>query len=203
MSHIVLCQGCIEDQPNQLAHIYYPTGCLCLTEDVFDTYDRCIGEINANVSISQNEKDNDTSQRPQTEKSNNNNNNINMVTTVLSQKIQTETCAVCLDSFDELLNVTITECGHIFHSSCMFKVIKSGNYDCPICRTVLYTSTNNNMATHETMEDEIDIMDMDMDMDLAYEEELFMFITRDLPTMNYNEGRPGASSGRWEIGTST
>ena len=128
-----------------------------------------------------------------------------MLTTVLSQKIQTETCAVCLDSFDELLNITITECGHIFHSSCMFKVIKSGNYDCPICRTVLYTSTNNNMATREIIEDEIDIMDMDMDMDmdLAYEEELFMFITRDLPTMNYNEGRSGASSGRWEIGTST
>ena len=196
MSHIVLCQVCIEDQPNQLAHINYPTDsncCLCLTEDVFDTYDRCIGEINANASI-----------RVQPEKSN----NINMMMSVLSQKIQTETCAVCLDLFDELLNVTITECGHIFHSSCIFKSIKSGNYDCPICRTVLYESTNNNMATRETIEDDLDMdmdMDIDMDMDLAYEEELFMFTTRDLPTMNYKEdvSSSSSSSGRWGIGTST
>jgi len=156
---------------------------------VFDTYDRCIGEINTNVSISQNKKN-----AFQTEKNKN-----TSMTTVLSQKIQTETCAVCLDSFNELLNITITECGHIFHSSCMFKSIKNGNYGCPICRTILYETTNN-ITTHETME----AVDMNneiyMDMDLAYAEELFMFITRDLPAMNYNDD---ASGGRWEIDTSS
>jgi len=41
-------------------------------------------------------------------------------------------CAICFDTID-MVNVTITTCGHSFHSSCVFKALEM-NENCPMCR---------------------------------------------------------------------
>jgi hypothetical protein len=41
-------------------------------------------------------------------------------------------CAICFEKID-MVNVTVTTCGHAFHSSCAFKALEN-NDCCPMCR---------------------------------------------------------------------
>ena len=41
-------------------------------------------------------------------------------------------CAICYEKI-EMVNVTVTTCGHTFHSSCAFKALEN-NDCCPMCR---------------------------------------------------------------------
>ena len=45
-------------------------------------------------------------------------------------------CSYCLNEIDPEINYSITECGHKFHSSCIFNILKNYN-NCPICRETL------------------------------------------------------------------
>lgn len=54
---------------------------------------------------------------------------------------QTE-CCICFEKIYHI-NVSITECNHLFHTSCL---LKYNNKKCPICRQLLYEeNTNNNI----------------------------------------------------------
>jgi hypothetical protein len=44
-------------------------------------------------------------------------------------------CAICFDEI-EMVNVTVTTCGHSFHSSCIFKALENSE-NCPMCRNQL------------------------------------------------------------------
>lgn len=44
-------------------------------------------------------------------------------------------CCICMECIDDV-NITTTECGHTFHSSCIFKNL-SRRIECPICRREL------------------------------------------------------------------
>ena len=46
-------------------------------------------------------------------------------------------CSICLDSIDQLVNVSNTRCGHTFHTHCFLRAIQSGSGNCPNCRTLL------------------------------------------------------------------
>jgi hypothetical protein len=50
-------------------------------------------------------------------------------------------CPICLDMVEN--SKCETECGHIFHSQCMFKTIASGNFRCPTCRFELIKAPQN------------------------------------------------------------
>jgi hypothetical protein len=43
-------------------------------------------------------------------------------------------CPICLDAFVGSTNQTITECGHHFHTKCLFQNISTVGYSCPYCR---------------------------------------------------------------------
>lgn len=43
-------------------------------------------------------------------------------------------CPICLDAIIALNNNTITECGHHFHTKCLFKNITSNGFSCPYRR---------------------------------------------------------------------
>jgi len=49
--------------------------------------------------------------------------------------IDIDRCAICFEDI-AMVNVTITRCGHVFHSSCAFEAL-GNNVDCPMCRTQL------------------------------------------------------------------
>ena len=43
-------------------------------------------------------------------------------------------CSICLDAINGSTNQTITECGHHFHTKCLFQNISLVGYACPYCR---------------------------------------------------------------------
>ena len=49
----------------------------------------------------------------------------------------TDCCSICLDDIDLNKNKLTTECGHIFHTSCLLKNASINGFKCPMCRTVL------------------------------------------------------------------
>ena len=61
---------------------------------------------------------------------------------VETQSVETQTeivedaCAICLDSLETMKNVTFTQCGHKFCTSCLLKSLQNKN-SCPICRAEL------------------------------------------------------------------
>ena len=54
----------------------------------------------------------------------------------MTAKTQTQMCAICMDDIIECKNCTTTECGHTFHSSCIFSNL-CHRIECPMCRTAL------------------------------------------------------------------
>lgn len=52
-----------------------------------------------------------------------------------------QTCAICLDNFHKLDQVTTLECHtkHIFHSVCLDRWINQSRNTCPVCREDIIT----------------------------------------------------------------
>ena len=49
--------------------------------------------------------------------------------------IHLDQCAICYEDLS-MVNITVTRCGHTFHSSCVFNALEYGEH-CPMCRTQL------------------------------------------------------------------
>lgn len=67
-------------------------------------------------------------------------------------------CAICLCELTKT-NFTSTECGHRFHSSCVFKSLMIRGIGCPLCRRELTDAPPPNNVDDES-EDEYDESDM-------------------------------------------
>lgn len=61
----------------------------------------------------------------------------NYIVSIYTKKILEENeCPICLEKIDCEKNYIITDCGHRFHSKCIFESMKKNN-KCPICREKL------------------------------------------------------------------
>jgi hypothetical protein len=69
-----------------------------------------------------------------------------------------EECPICMESIGRV-NCCTTECGHAFHSSCLFKNF-SNSVDCPLCRKELII-----YPEEDSEEDSQDEQDQDEDED--------------------------------------
>jgi hypothetical protein len=79
-----------------------------------------------------------------------------------------EECPICYDCITNI-NTTTTECGHKFHSSCIFNNLKYG-LDCPLCRTELVkVEKEENEGEEDDDEEEYD--DDDEEYDSSDDEE--------------------------------
>jgi hypothetical protein len=47
-----------------------------------------------------------------------------------------EQCPICFEAIGEKNNIT-TECGHLFHASCLMENITHNGFGCPCCRTLM------------------------------------------------------------------
>jgi hypothetical protein len=47
-------------------------------------------------------------------------------------------CAICLEIIEEGKNCVTTECGHMFHTSCLMRNVHTNGFACPYCRTAMY-----------------------------------------------------------------
>jgi Ring finger domain len=46
-------------------------------------------------------------------------------------------CPICYDEIDQLKNCVTTDCGHIFHCSCLMKNAVNNGFSCPMCRNIM------------------------------------------------------------------
>jgi hypothetical protein len=79
-------------------------------------------------------------------------------------------CAICYEPI-EMVNVTVTTCGHVFHASCAFKALDRADC-CPMCRHQLVDELPEEEDDEsEGGEDEDEDEDEDQDEDNEEEEE--------------------------------
>jgi len=45
-----------------------------------------------------------------------------------------EACCICVDKFEDTDDVSVTPCGHLYHSPCILKWIRQKKSSCPVCR---------------------------------------------------------------------
>ena len=55
----------------------------------------------------------------------------------LNQESANTECPICFEDIDQLKNCVTTECGHIFHCSCLMKNAVNNGFSCPMCRNVM------------------------------------------------------------------
>jgi hypothetical protein len=79
-------------------------------------------------------------------------------------------CAICYEQID-MVNVTVTTCGHTFHSSCAFKALEN-NDCCPMCRHQLVDAPvfDEEDEDDEEGEDDDSVADSDADEENADED---------------------------------
>lgn len=86
-------------------------------------------------------------------------------------------CPICYDKIEGHINTVTTECGHKFHTKCLFQNVAHNGFGCPCCRTQManinddqdnasdYDSeeeTDDDSDDEETMSDD-DMTDMDLE----------------------------------------
>jgi len=68
---------------------------------------------------------------------------------------KTNDCGICLEPCNSM-----TLCNHNFHVECMIKWINTGNFQCPVCRTLLNDESHrNNTNTNTNNEYLVEIKD--------------------------------------------
>lgn len=63
-------------------------------------------------------------------------------------------CPICMDSVDKNVNRVITECGHVFHCSCLMQNAICNGFGCPYCRTEMAKELKPEEDDDEDEEDE-------------------------------------------------
>ena len=65
--------------------------------------------------------------------------NINITNnTITTDSDEYSICSICLEEVTNNVNVSITQCGHKFHCSCMLSIHRNNiGISCPLCRTLL------------------------------------------------------------------
>lgn len=63
----------------------------------------------------------------------------------MTEIIITDDCPICFETFnpDFNINVTITDCGHKFHTSCLMKHVSHNRFNCPCCRNKIIEKQDN------------------------------------------------------------
>ena len=57
-------------------------------------------------------------------------------------------CSICMEVI-HLTNIAVTECGHMFHSKCIFQNLNH-RVECPMCRTTLVDAPEEDESVWET-----------------------------------------------------
>ena len=78
-------------------------------------------------------------------------------------------CPVCYEELN-MINVTITRCGHVMHSSCIFTALEASPC-CPMCRTQLMRDLDDDDQEYDEDEDDQDDGSQEEDEDQEDEEE--------------------------------
>ena len=86
---------------------------------------------------------------------------------VISESELASDCVICYEPLNNDKNICITECGHEFCFSCMLKHLQR-NGGCPICRTLLFDSVEDEPSESEEGTESVDGIENREDLDANY-----------------------------------
>lgn len=176
-----LCPGCIQNQPNQVAHMH-PGGCLYTDDDEIswesdsseagdaDSSDEFepenLAPLNLEPAFEQAFNEAVEEPKPKIDVSK------PLVEPLfdLPSNFHFDPCAICFEKI-EMVNVTITTCGHAFHSSCAFKALEN-NDCCPMCRHQLVDAPVEDDDSEGEYEESVDEEGSDAEDDASEEEDV-------------------------------
>ena len=76
-------------------------------------------------------------------------------------KQQLNECPICLDNIEDMCNKVITECGHIFHCSCLMKNVNHNGFKCPCCRSKMADEDETNSESDDESDEDYEIIGFD------------------------------------------
>ena len=158
------CPGCQTNELNQIAHMDPPNGCLYVPigEPSFLFVPRNLEEELEEQIQNEEEEEQDEDEDEEVKEKKDYNLCIGKPIFALPCNIKLENCAICLDDILEMVNITVTTCGHTFHSSCMFESIKK-SADCPLCR--------HELLEYDEAEEDSEFYEEDAEIDSQYEDD--------------------------------
>jgi len=176
VSELPKCPGCLNDQANQLAHMD-PGGCLYKEDeededwetdsDASEEFDpENLDPLNLAPAFSREAEGEAAVEAPKIDVSK----PLVEPLFALPCGFQFPECAICYEQI-EMVNVTVTTCGHTFHSSCAFKALEN-NDCCPMCRHQLVDAPvfDEEDEDDEEGEDNDSVADSDADEEDADED---------------------------------
>lgn len=182
------CIGCLQDQPNQLAHMdiggcFYEEEVWETSSEDSDTDEDFIQDLATEIRTDQaaaleegdqrllsmdfgddeseawaEEESEEQVAEPEPEPERE---------PLFESPIPLGECPICYEEL-KMIDFTVTKCGHTFHSSCMFQAL-ANNLDCPMCRCQLLVVQED--EDEEDQEDDDEQDDEDQDEDGEEEEE--------------------------------
>ena len=84
-------------------------------------------------------------------------------------------CPICMENILADVNCVKTDCGHLFHTSCLMKNTAVNGYDCPCCRAQMAEMPEDSVISGEEEYDSNDDDEASIYFD-AEEEEDFIFL---------------------------
>ena len=102
-------------------------------------------------------------------------------------------CPICFETITLNVNRIITECGHEFHCSCLMKSVTTNNFGCPLCRSVLAETNDEDEDEEEEYEDELNSYNENYSDDIRFDSDLtenyllrgfrWLFVQQTVPTI--------------------
>ena len=92
---------------------------------------------------------------------------IALVYPLFEAPIKLDECPICYESMN-MVNFTVSRCGHTYHSSCIFKALDF-NSDCPMCRVQLIDREDEDDNTEDTEDDNTEVSEDEVEVYEEYE----------------------------------
>jgi hypothetical protein len=88
------------------------------------------------------------------------------------QEQEQKECSICMDVIEGQRNIIVTECGHMFHCSCLMQNIAHNGFDCPLCRSIMAETADDD---DDDDDEDIDELDSQADYEMFDDDALTSF----------------------------
>lgn len=83
------------------------------------------------------------------------------INTTTAEEIIIPECPICMEQIEGLCNRVVTECGHIFHCSCLMKNAAHNGFGCPYCRAKMADEVEEHDEDDDDFIEEASLFDED------------------------------------------
>ncbi len=115
----------------------------------------------------------------------------------MSQDQEVE-CPICMEPIEDSCNKTVTQCGHCFHSSCIFQNMAAHNgFGCPYCRTILAEEIESDDESEYSNDDDVEFSEYRLEFEQQREDYILTSFRMFHRLINNEEGNEVEEDNRY------